>query len=64
MDTIDDTTLVELLKYFDDRDMNITEVYIESCITPRDLPEHLKSFAESIDYKEVCTFGISWNSRL
>jgi len=57
MDTIDDATLAELLKYFDDRDMDISQVYIESCLTPSDLPDDLKKFAESIDYKEVCTFG-------
>jgi len=56
MDTIDDTTLVELLKYFDDRNMDITQVYIESCLTPNDLPDNLREFAESIDYKEVSTF--------
>ena len=57
MDTIDDGTLKELLKYFDDRDMNISQVYIESCLVPSDLPEELKKFTESIDYKEIQTFA-------
>jgi len=56
MESIDDQTLKELLKYFDDRDMDISRVYIESCLVPSDLPEELRGFAESIDYKEICTF--------
>ena len=56
MKHIDDGTLKELLKYFDDRDMNISRAYIESCLVPSDLPEELISFADSIDYKEVHTF--------
>lgn len=56
METIDDQTLKELLKYFDDRDMDISRVYIESCLVPSDLPEELQKFAEAIDYKEICTF--------
>ena len=56
METIDDQTLKELLKYFDDRDMDISRVYIESCLVPSDLPEELQKFAESIDYKEIQTF--------
>ena len=56
MDTIEDETLVELLKYFDDRDMSIARAYIESCLIPNDLPEKLRKFAESIDYKEIQTF--------
>ena len=56
MEDIDDQTLRELLKYFDDRDINISRAYIESCLVPGDLPEELRGFAESIDYKEICTF--------
>ena len=56
MDTIDDGTLKELLKYFDDRDMSISHAYIESCLIPSDLPEELQKFAEAIDYKEIYTF--------
>ena len=56
METIDDGTLKELLKYFDDRDMSISHAYIESCLVPSDLPEELQKFAESIDYKEIHTF--------
>jgi|TARA_R110002153_G_scaffold205961_1_gene358836 hypothetical protein len=56
MDTIEDETLVELLKYFDDRDMSIARAYIESCLIPNDLPEKLRKFAESIDYKDIETF--------
>ena len=56
MKHIDDGTLKELLKYFDDRDMNISRAYIESCLVPSDLPEELQTFTESIDYKEVHTF--------
>jgi len=56
MKTIDDGTLKELLKYFDDRDMSISHAYIESCLVPNDLPEELQKFAESIDYKEIQTF--------
>ena len=56
METIDDQTLKELLGYFDDRDMSISRVYIESCLVPNDLPEELQKFAESIDYKEIQTF--------
>ena len=56
MESIDDQTLKELLKYFDDRDMNISQAYIESCLVPSDLPDELQKFAESIDYKEIYTF--------
>ena len=56
METIDDQTLKELLRYFDDRDMSISRVYIESCLVVNDLPEELQGFAESIDYKEIQTF--------
>ena len=56
MKTIDDGTLKELLKYFDDRDMDISQTYIESCLVPGDLPEDLQSFTESIDYKVVGVF--------
>jgi len=52
----DDGTLRKIFNYFDDRDMDISRVYIESCLTPGDLPEHLRAFAESIDYKDVCSF--------
>ena len=55
--TIDDGTLAELLTYFDSRDMNISQVYIESCLVPSDLPEELQKFTESIDYKEIQTFS-------
>ena len=56
METIDKGTLWELLTYFDSRDMNISQVYIESCLVPSDLPEELQKFTESIDYKEISTF--------
>jgi len=56
MKTIDKGTLVELLTYFDSRDMSISRVYIESCLVVNDLPEELQGFAESIDYKEIQTF--------
>ena len=57
METIDKGTLWELLTYFDSRDMNISQVYIESCLVPSDLPEELQKFTESIDYKEIQTFS-------
>ena len=57
METIDEGTLVELLTYFEDRDMSLARVYIESCLVPNDLPEELNKFAESIDYKEIETFS-------
>ena len=57
METIDKGTLWELLTYFDSRDMNISQVYIESCLVPSDLPEDLQKFTESIDYKEIQTFS-------
>ena len=56
METIDKGTLVELLTYFDSRDMSISHAYIESCLVLNDLPEELQKFAESIDYKEIQTF--------
>ena len=56
METIDKGTLVELLTYFDSRDMSISHAYIESCLVVNDLPEELQGFAESIDYKEIQTF--------
>ena len=34
METVDEGTLGELLTYFDSRDMNISQVYIESCLVP------------------------------
>ena len=57
METIDKGTLWELLTYFDSRDMTISQVYIESCLVPSDLPEELQKFTESIDYKEIQTFS-------
>jgi hypothetical protein len=36
--------------------MSISQAYIESCLALNDLPEELKKFAESIDYKEIQTF--------
>ena len=57
MEHIEDQTLKELLEYFDDRDMDISRTYIESCLVPNDLPENLRKFAESIDYKEIQTFA-------
>ena len=56
METIDKGTLVELLTYFDSRDMSISHAYIESCLVVNDLPEELQGFAESIDYKDIQTF--------
>jgi hypothetical protein len=56
METIDKGTLVELLTYFDSRDMSISHAYIESCLVVNDLPEELQKFAQSIDYKEIQTF--------
>jgi len=57
METIEDRTLKELLEYFDDRGMDISRAYIESGLVPNDLPENLRKFAESIDYREVQTFA-------
>ena len=57
METIDDQTLRELLKYFDDRDMSIARSYFESWSVTSDLPEEIRTFAESIDHKEVETFA-------
>ena len=57
MEHIEDQTLKELLEYFDSRDMDISRTYIESCLVPNDLPENLRKFAESIDYKEIQTFA-------
>ena len=54
--TINDGTLKELLKYFDDRDIDISRTYIESCLVPTDLPEELQKFTECIDYKEIHSF--------
>ncbi len=56
MKTIDEGTLQDLLMYFDSRDVNISQVYIESCLVPGDLPQELRKFAESIDYREIETF--------
>ena len=57
METIDKGTLWELLTYFDSLDMSISHAYIESCLVLSDLPEELKKFAESIDYREIQTFA-------
>ena len=56
MKTIDEGTLQDLLTYFDSRDVNISKVYIESCLVPGDLPQELRRFTESIDYREIETF--------
>jgi hypothetical protein len=55
-ETVDEGTLGDLLTYFDSRDMNISQVYIESCLVPTDLPQGLREFTESIDYREIETF--------
>ena len=57
METIDEGTLWELLTYFDSRDMPISRAYRESSLVFDDLPEELRNFAESIDYKEIQTFA-------
>ena len=57
METIDKGTLWELLTYFDSRDMPISRAYQESSLVFDDLPEELRKFAESIDYKEIQTFA-------
>jgi len=56
METVDEGTLGDLLTYFDSRDMNISQVYIESCLVPTDLPQGVREFTESIDYREIETF--------
>jgi hypothetical protein len=56
MNTIDDQTLRELLRYFDNRNMDLSNAYIESCLVPNDLPQELRIFAECIDYREIATF--------
>ena len=56
MKTIDDGTLVELLTYFEDRDMSLARVYTESCMDRSDFPEELQGFAECIDLGVLNTF--------
>ncbi len=56
IETIEDQTLAELLKYFDDKDMSIANAFIESCLTLDDLPPELHKFQECIDFGEVNTF--------
>ena len=56
MQTIDDQTLRELLKYFDDKDMSVSQAYTESCLGLGDLPPELTNFAESILDEEILTF--------
>jgi hypothetical protein len=56
METVDEGTLGDLLTYFDSRDMNISHAYIESCLVVNDLPQGLREFTESIDYREIETF--------
>ena len=56
METVDEGTLGDLLTYFDSRDMNISQVYIESCLVPTDLPQGVREFTESIDYRDIETF--------
>tara|TARA_B110001452_G_scaffold112873_1_gene93657 strand:- start:83 stop:463 length:381 start_codon:yes stop_codon:yes gene_type:complete len=56
LETLDDRTLEELFKYFDDRDMTISQAYIESSLVFDDLPEELHIYMESIDLNQVNTF--------
>ena len=52
MDTIDDTTLEELLQFFDDRDMGLHNAYHESCITGGNT-----YFIAGIEQNELFTFS-------
>ena len=56
IDSIDDNTLTQLLKYFDDRDITIANAYIESSIASTDIPEHLSYLTDHVNFKEVTTF--------
>tara|TARA_Y100000389_G_scaffold199454_1_gene237866 strand:+ start:1031 stop:1384 length:354 start_codon:yes stop_codon:yes gene_type:complete len=51
MDTIDDTTLEELLEFFDDRDMGLHNAYHESCIPCDDL------FSAGVELGELYSFS-------
>ena len=48
METIDDQTLRELLKYLDERDITMFRAYTESCIVPKDFPQDLADIAETV----------------
>ena len=56
MQTIDHKTLRDLLYYFDDRDMSMSEAYTESCLGLDDLPQELTDIAEAILDQEIVTF--------
>ena len=54
--TIDDGTLVDLLTYFDDRDMPLVSVYNESCIVQSEFPEEFQRYVECIELGVLNTF--------
>ena len=59
MKTIDDKTLVNLLKYFDERDLSVSQAYVESCMVPSDFPSELMDIAETVGQtrdRETLTF--------
>ena len=59
MKTIDDETLVNMLKYFDERGLSMSEAYAESCMIPSDFPSELTDIAETLGQardREIITF--------
>ena len=56
VDSLIDEKLKKLLYYFDERDMPMCDVYVESCLCPRDLDETETRWGEQLIGGELMTF--------
>ena len=56
VDTLPDDELKKLLVYFDSIDMPLCDVYVESCIVPKNLTENEKKYEKVIMDGDLMTF--------
>ena len=56
VDTLSDEKLKELLYYFDEHDMPLCDVYVESCLHPRELTEMEIKWGERLIEGTIVTF--------
>jgi hypothetical protein len=56
IDTLSDEKIKKLLYYFDERDMPLCDVYVESCLYPSDLSETETKWGEILMNGDMVTF--------
>ena len=56
VDTLEDEKLRELLVYLDNVDMCLCDVFVEACITTKDLTDNEKKYADVIMDGKLTTF--------